>query len=923
MQKVYFNQNISLSELIPGLSRKPLSSASVSEPVSKTVSKTGVSSRLAARRMKYLLDNTIPKQAAPNTVWFGEEGSTELSLVGGKGASLSILQSVPGISVPEGFIVTTEVYRKFVESNPLLQSELAQLDALSDAWLNAMQRSGGAMNEETQKLEDAITRQCSVVKQRIAETAIPEKEILAAQYMALCEKMGEADLPVAVRSSATAEDLPNASFAGQHDTYLNQKGTAQMLPSIKNCWASLFHPHTVQYRNQLRRSLILETNDAGAGKGLRHGEVALAVVIQRTLKSSAAGVGFNVNPMGEAKIHIDANYGLGETVVSGVVNPDSWELTPDAKKILSSNLGGKEIKAVAMPEGQVESFPVPEMDRHRFVLNEQQVLQVAESVRTVGAFYQQKFGYKFIDTEFALDENGKLYFLQARPETVFSSANRVPIKGIPKEVQADLIFQGGSTGYPGAATGRLVYARTPEEAIVKIRTGDILVTSKTTPEWTIVFPKLGGIIVDIGGVVSHTALVGREHRIPTLLAAVDATKRLAEWDGKIVTIDSINSCLYEGEVKTVEGKVEDFVRPELQVAAREYFEEIHLIDEEGKWMCRPNMDISQMQIDFMQKAYDRASVLLDLEEPFHYKVIGNRLYIQVVDSEGHPAPFAKVTKQLLNWDLDRLEGLFDQRVHAVQELHELAERFEPTLEMLREYERIYQDWMVQLFFRGRFGHGALATLMQQNMNQIPDPAVLSSYLHLRYPMQNLSNEKEKEHLRIAQNLLELGFNTSDDPAIVRAKLQNEEPGLWREILRFSKDYEHITSDNMIELPATDAVLKQLLMTLEDKEFAFELPSLTPQQIAQMDFLFAQNPDLGRIMILAHKHIYQKENEHHIVTRAQFKIREKMLQYGQILVEEGFLAKAEDIFDGAIGKAIDDSQQIWIAMNESLAEKDQA
>lgn len=836
----------------------------------------------------------------PRIVWFGQNNSTDLYLVGGKGASLSVLQNVPGIRIPEGFIITTHVYSQFIQKHPEIQKEIDLLDRLSDEWLHHMNKD----------LEEKIFIQSERVRKLILSSALSSEmqENIAKEYQKLIHLTGDQNLSVAVRSSGTAEDLPFASFAGQHDTFLNQKGEKQVFDSIIACWASLFHPHTVQYRNQLR--LAIEKNDPALGETLKHTQSSIAVVIQRSLNSSASGVGFNVNPSGERKIHIEANYGLGETIVSGLTNPDVWETDPHAQTILFSVIGNKETKAVATEDGRVELLPITEIDRHRFSLSNEKVKEIANSIRDIGNYYQQKYGYQFIDTEFALDAKGVLYFVQARPETVFSSSHAVTIVGIPKNITANMIFHGGSTGYPGACTGKLVYAKTPQEALEKIKPGDILVTTKTTPNWTIVFPKLGGIIVDIGGVLSHTAIVGREHRIPTLLATADATKQLAKWDGKTVTLDSINSIVYEGTVKTIQGNLEDFIRLELQTSrlVQDLEMQIHRIDEEGKWMSRPNMPLTNMQLDFIQKAYDEISKQLEL--PLRYKVINHQIYVQIEDKEGHPAAYAQMTDTFLKWKLDRLESLFNHRTNTVQRLQEFAETFEPTPEKLLEFGQIYRDWMVHFLSRGRFGHGAVAYLMQEQMNKIPDPSILSSYLNFRYPMPNKSLEKEQEHARLAGLLLNLQLNKTSDPLHVKTKLQQEYPEIWRQIVAFAQDYEHEAAENMAAEISVDTVLKQLLMTLGDKSFNNTSPALTPHQVAQMDLLFAKNKDLCRIMVLAHRHLYQKENEHHIVAHAQHIIHQKLLALGQTLVEQGILKNPEQIFDFSIEEIahmVEDSQ----------------
>jgi len=886
----------------------------LSSSPSPATSPHALSFRSAHRKLVGMTAKVSVPETLPSLVWFGDKHSTEISLVGGKGASLSVLQSVPGISVPEGFIVTTEEYRAFLAAHPALQKELEKLDLLSDAWLEAMQEANGQTNEKIRALEELISDQSQTVYKTFLSLELPEEIALRlkAGYRDLNGRLGASDLPVAVRSSATAEDLPNASFAGQHDTFLNQRGEDQLLASTLACWASLFHPHTVQYRNQLRHLLTLEGAAPKTIEGLKHGSVALAVVVQRSLNASVAGVGFNVNPSGDPSIHIETNYGLGETVVSGLANPDTWEFSPDAKELLFSHLGDKEIKAVSKPGGDIDYLPVPELDRNRFSITQDKAREIAQSIDKIGQFYQERFGYKFIDTEFAFDETGKLYFLQTRPETVFSSSAAISVLGIPKDdaLKAPILFHGGANGYPGAVTGRLVYAKTPQEALEKIRPGDILVTSKTTPEWTIVFPKLGGIIVDVGGVLSHTAIVGREQRIPTLLSTGEATKRLAEWDGKTVTLDATNNVIYEGALPLVSGSLKEFLREDLNNSnfVQDLEIQTHRIDEEGKWMSRPNQPLTPMQLDFIAKAYDEINELLNMDTPIRYKILGSKIFVQVEDAEGHPGGYAGTTQAFLDWGLDRLEGFFDHRVETVRRYRAAAEEFRATPEQLREMQEIYKDWTLHFLMRGRFGHGAVAILMQEEMSYVSDPALLSSYLHLRYPMPNASQDKQKLHAEIGQRLENLGFTPSSDPSDVKARLQADHPALWEEIASFAFNYEHISSENMTAPVPTDFVLKQLLMTIGDTEFDYEPAPLTQLEIAKMDLLFASNKDLARTMVLAHRHLYQKENEHHQISRAQHLVHQELVRLGERLASAGKLPNPAAVFDYSMDALADMLEQ---------------
>lgn len=872
-------------------------------------------------------NKSINFQMNPLFSWFGEKGSTELNLVGGKGASLSTLLSVPGIQVPEGFIVTTEVYKEFIRSNEQLHREFLILDELSDAWVSMQLNPERQVTEMNSDFTEKLSNQSICIYKLLLETCIPSDlvEQIIQHYRKLSQGFDLDHLAVAVRSSSTAEDLSNASFAGQHDTFLNQIGDKQVLESIIACWASLFHPHTVQYRNQLRLAMLKERESLDPNSNidaLKHSQVSMAVVVQQIIQPEASGVAFNVSPTGQPQIQIEANYGFGETVVGGIVTPDSWQLDSTGKTILSRKLGEKDVRAISKEAGGIEFAEVSELEQKQFVLNDNQILQVANAVHDIGGFYHDLFGYTFIDTEFAVDSSGKLYFLQARPETVFSSQQEQLVMGIPQEITRDasILYHGGATGFPGAHSGRLVYAATPEEALATIQQGDILITHETDPIWSIIFPKLGGIIVDIGGALSHTAVVGREMRIPTILSASGATEKLFSYAGQQVTIDALNGVIYQGRLSLTEGLVNVFVRDDLRRDSNNIMAwpiNIDHTDGEGQWSCRVNEPLCTFQLQFYLEGFRFVNKRLKLNPPIETKVVDNVLYFKVVDAKG-PTSFMRMPDVMLEWDLNQLEELFEERVQAVDHLMVAAEKFDTSPDSLLKLKKAYQEWTNHLLIRGRFGHGTVATLMQQQMDKIPNPSILSHYLNLRYPIINETHNKQHEHIRLVKALKKLKLSSDGSLEHTRLVLQDTYPLLWQEIVLFASNYEHIDSENLrTEVPVTIA-LRQLLDFVENDDFVdfihFELSS---DQIAQMDVLFERDQELARIMILSHRHVFQKEKEHHWISKAQFLIRKGLIALGQQFVEGNILTNHEEIFNYQIDEIIN---KLIIYTNQTLIKK---
>ncbi|MEI6349772.1 MAG: phosphoenolpyruvate synthase [Verrucomicrobiota bacterium] len=459
-------------------------------------------------------------ERSPYIRWFNEIGIEDVPMVGGKNASLGEmvreLESA-GVKVPNGFAVTADAYRAFLRQ--------AGLDRRIDEILGAL-----VPND----LEDLCQRG-NQVRQEILGARLPvelENEIAAAY----AQLSGGEPLDVAVRSSATAEDLPDASFAGQQETYLNIQGSLAVVETCKRCFASLFTDRAISYRRD---------------KGYQHQKIALSIGVQRMVRSdlAASGVMFTLDTETGFRdaVLINAGYGLGENIVQGSINPDEYYVFKPTLKdgfapILQKMLGSKEFKLVYDVGGgkRVKNIPVPGDDRARFAITDEDILTLARWACLVEDHYTAKNKRPTpMDLEWAKDGcTGELFILQARPETVQARKDITTLETYHLRNHGPVLATGRSVGEK-IATGRVHVIRSVQ-FLNEFREGEILVTDKTDPDWEPIMKKAAAIVTNRGGRTCHAAIVSRELGVPAIVGTERGTEALN--DGQEVTI-----CCAEGD----------------------------------------------------------------------------------------------------------------------------------------------------------------------------------------------------------------------------------------------------------------------------------------------------------------------------------------------------------------------------------------
>ncbi|MDV5170289.1 phosphoenolpyruvate synthase [Photobacterium rosenbergii] len=469
--------------------------------------------------------------------WYRQLRATDVGLVGGKNASLGEMLSQldkAGIRVPDGFATSAQLFRDFLHQN--------QLNSPIDDQLNAMHTGQVSLAEAGHEIRKRIIQ---------GHFTAEQEQAITSAYLQLCQHVSAPELSVAVRSSATAEDLPEASFAGQQESYLNIRGEQQVITACKKCFASLYTDRAIIYREE---------------QGFAHQQVALSVGIQQMIEAECAGVMFTLDTENGFPdvVMINGNWGLGETIVKGTVTPDRFMVfkpllaESDKTPIIEKHLGKKTEKMQFAATGSASptvTLPTSEHERSHLVLTDQEILQLSRWAVLI----EQHYGHA-MDIEWVKDTHRQqLYIVQARPETVEARKDSAVLLNYRLEKsEAPVLLEGASVG--GAiASGKTFTILSPEDS-EQFPAGAILVTERTDPDWVPLMRKAAGIITDSGGPTSHAAIVSRELKVPAIVGTEEATRVLPS--GNPVTM----SCA-TGAVGQIFDGIINFTTEEIDLAS--------------------------------------------------------------------------------------------------------------------------------------------------------------------------------------------------------------------------------------------------------------------------------------------------------------------------------------------------------------------
>ena len=432
----------------------------------------------------------------------------DIALVGGKGANLGEMME-NGFPVPPGFVVTTVAFSHFLKENSMIE----RLDRLV-----------GGLRADS---DSQLTAASEAIRCLFDEFKIPQDlaDEITDKYRQMATKDGKLAI-VAVRSSATAEDLPTASFAGQQDTYLNISGESNVLEKVRRCWSSLFTPRAISYR---------------ISKGFDHSQVKLAVVIQRMIDSDVSGVMFTLDPTSSTPhMMIEAGYGQGEAIVSGKVTPDTYFVETKTHRIVDRTISTQKWKLIMGSGNDLQRTDIPYEESKKQKLSDNEIIELAK----IGSRIESHYGGP-MDIEWCM-EDYEFFMVQARPVTTLgendTKKNRIKSKE-HENGKAQKVILKGLAASPGVASGP-VKLYWEEDSLDVVKKGDILVTKMTSPDMVPAMTRAAAIVTDEGGMTCHAAIVARELGTPCIVGSRDATKLLK--DGLVITIDGTRGIVLEG-----------------------------------------------------------------------------------------------------------------------------------------------------------------------------------------------------------------------------------------------------------------------------------------------------------------------------------------------------------------------------------------
>jgi pyruvate,water dikinase len=522
--------------------------------------------------------------------------NSDVPFVGGKNASLGEMIHA-GLPVPNGFAVTSFAYERFIEETQISKKIYTLLKEIITDHNNPKQYESASKH----------------IRDLIENTPMP-KDIevsIKKAYEELNKRCNLKNTFVAVRSSATAEDLPDASFAGQQETYLNVKGSDDLIDKIVKCWSSLFTPRAIFYREE---------------KNFAHDTVFISVGVQKMVNSRTAGVMFTINPVtgDQNEIIIECTFGLGEAVVSGAVNPDNYVVDKTTRQIKQRRIVKKTVEYIRDPSTGKTIHSAIENDRvQKPCVNDEELMALVDLAHKVEKHYG-----KVMDIEWAIDQDlpssTGIFLVQARPETVWSKTMKKPVDSKEKIETLNVVVKGICAGKRGYGFGVAKVVKTTDEAASNMQKGDILVTDMTNPDFVPYMKMASAIVTDKGGITSHAAIVSRELNIPCVVGTEIGTQLIKS--GKKYTVDSRNGIIYDGIIAQARDPTDGnillhTIDAPAPVTATKIYMNLAIPEKIEDYKDLPFQGIGLMRAEFIFAAYVNEHPMSLVEKGEHQKLV--------------------------------------------------------------------------------------------------------------------------------------------------------------------------------------------------------------------------------------------------------------------------------------------------------------
>ncbi|RKY29669.1 MAG: hypothetical protein DRP68_07005, partial [Candidatus Omnitrophota bacterium] len=850
----------------------------------------------------------------------GKIGSKDPLIVGGKAAGLSELVELGKISnnikTLPGFYITSNAYDLFMFKNNL-NNELNELDLLTEEWIKK-ELIGGLTDQEKLELQQKVEEKAKEIYEKVLEGDVPSevKEEIEKKYSQLSSEVGEDNIAVSVRSSGTGEDSRIAAFPGQFESYLNVKGKDSVIEHYKKVIASRFLPNAIVYAVSLRIKYLrrkieekrIDVKDIDQllreDDTLRFRKMKMAVgVVTLVLKPIVAGQAYSVDPItARSGIHINASYGYGVIVADSSANLDSWFVDLQGKEILERRKGTKFSKYIKDDQGGLKRVETTKEEREKYCLEDQQILEIASAIITIRDYYRKMKNIKHIDVEFVIDEEFGLRILQVRPETKTEVSLEKKVVFVKDAGSAQEIYRGGITGSEGAVIGELQYAKTVDE----VKSGVILLTANVDHRWTAVFPRIKGLITDTGDIGGHGASTSRDYGIPAIIGCNNACESLKKYSGEVITVDANNRVVYLGEAileeriaKTevwleeplpIENEFAQYEDPKEELEAdwkrTTKAEQTKVIDN-VRYIGRPNYPISQLQLEIYSKAFEELAKLLNIT--LRQKIKDNILYILFEDN-------IEIRRALRKKSLEELIEFDRRRIEDTEEFLKFSEEFEITPEKIERFIDLYTK--VNMWMDIAWDLGVVASIWRDKYLCFVHPNYRGIFLEAS-KSEELSETEIRDEINRA--LIEEIKNNSDlekifiesEPEEIVQKLEGQYPEFYNKIYKHSEQFRFGPSVLSIKRPISN-VCKELkkLINLPEEEYKQDYEELK----IQISSMLEQYPTMAKALKLARNEVRRKETIHHLKYRAQWKISDKLFDFGKFLVEKGEFTKPEEIFN---------------------------
>ena len=824
-----------------------------------------------------------------NVLNLTDQACKNSGLVGCKAATLHNLIDDLNIKVPRGFSVTTELYDAYLKSINV-ENLIRTLGNLSQK-LKVLMEISEQQNELEARIEQLSIEIQSKILNGILPTACLSK--IESCYKQL-SKGGHPAL-VAVRSSATAEDLLNLSFAGQYESYLNQRGLAQVVESIKKVWASTYSIKAISYRNK---------------NAIGHDETKMAVVVQLMVDAQSSGRAYSVDiETGMPFITIKNLPGLGEAEASGAASPDTWIVDPTEDVIIKRCLGKKQFR-IEYDVLQEKTVTVENSleQQNKYAITFEQVKKLAKEVKKIHEHFLN-LNVKNVEIEYAFTNQGELFLTQARPETSWSNRKQKLFKAVDGERVAKnrLILNGGSMGWGGVVTGSLRVIRSLEDAKERHKKGDIMVVGNTTNVWENFMVASGGIISQENVTSSHAVATAREEGIPSLVGHPQAMQILQKYDGQIVTLDATSRCVYLGAIPEKDlcfpAEIETIFQRMDSVSEDEHWESssrLGLVDVDNcnkRWLKRPVAGNRTFQHEINKKAYDWVAAKAGLPVIEEKRVVAGEL--QVLFSSAH-----RWREILREKDLAYLEWMYNERAKINDAYIQSSLALDYNAVSVKKWiDSAIEFYGIQhiSYYLGQVTDGLLNKALEQKHLHEPYLSQLRPSMEAAVYGETLSKERVRVYkcllaeVKLQSKLATVLHSIASGDAGSEMVLKNNYPDFYKNLEQYAKNYR-VTESFSIDLAEPwplKEIAQQLVVSSDNTEDEIENGG---QVVIMAQEFFPDDPEFQRICRLAILVQKLKLDTHHLRCRGHWKFKEFIIPFFEFLKEKGVVVQLSEIFD---------------------------